>query len=562
MKKKWLVLYSKKITKERGGERIISLLLNNRGISADSLLEAGSAKDLDGNLAGIKKSSLKKAVKLINEIGEKNRRSHVFGARIIIYGDYDADGLCATAILWQALWRKEFNVLPYIPDRINDGYGINPQTIKKLKKKYPDLALIITVDNGIVASKAVKFAQKHGIKVIITDHHLPPPSGDLPPAEVIIHSVKLSGSGVAWFLAREFGYWDLDLAAIGTIADMLPLQGVNRNLVKLGLSDLGQTRSIGLELLMQRANLPRSGGGILPWQISFLLAPRLNAVGRLADAMDGLRLLCTVNHEKAAVLAGRLDEVNRERQEITNTCFEEARKKVGSSKEKLILTADESYHQGIIGLVAGKLAQEFYRPAIVIWRGDGYSKGSARSVSGCNIIELIRKAEDLLVDLGGHPLAAGFTIETKNIERFIRRMKKIAEEAINPEFLIPQLKIDFEIDFSLVNKNFYQLISKLAPFGFGNPEPVFLLRNARITNLRTMGKGEQHLKLWLDDPRTSAVERLPAEAVGFGWGEWRDKLSPGDLVDVVFNLDLNCWNGRETIQLKIKDLRKSGEVGL
>ena len=557
MKKKWLVLCSKKITKKSSEKKIISLLLKNREISVDSLLDASSAKDLDGSLAGIKKSSLKKAVKLINEIGKKKRRSRVFDANIIVYGDYDADGLCATAILWQALWQKKFNVLPYIPDRINDGYGINPQTIKKLKNKYPDLALIITVDNGIVAHKAVKFARKQGIKVIITDHHLPPPRGDLPLAEVIVHSVKLSGSGVAWFLAREFGYRDLDLAAIGTIADMLPLQEVNRNLVKLGLSDLGQTRKIGLKLLMQRANLSRSGGGILPWQVSFILAPRLNAVGRLADAMDGLRLLCTVNREKATVLAGRLDEINKKRQQITNSCLERARKKVGSSKEKLILTADKSYHQGIIGLVAGKLAQEFYRPAIVIWRGDGYSKGSARSVSGCNIIELIRKAKDLLVDLGGHPMAAGFTIETKNIEKFIRQMKKIAEKRIKPKLLIPQLKIDFEIDFSLINENFYQLISKLAPFGFGNPEPVFLLRNARVTNLRTMGKSEQHLKLWLDDPRTPVVERLAAEAVGFGWGKWRDKLLPGGLVDLVFNLNLNHWNGRETIQLKIKDLRKA-----
>jgi len=538
--KKWLLLHPKKITKENREEEIISLLLNNRGIEEKGFL----VDQLDPELAGINPLSLKEAVTLIDQTKKE-------GKKIIIYGDYDADGLSATATLWEALWQSGFNVLPYIPDRINDGYGINPKTIKKLKKKHPDLGLIITVDNGIVAHQAVELAHSLGVKVIITDHHLPPES--LPEAEVIVHSTKLAGSGVAWFLAREFGYQALDLVALGTVADLLPLQGVNRQLVKLGLKELSQTKRVGLKSLMEKAGI--LGKELSSWDISFVLAPRLNAAGRLAEAIDGLRLLCTKDYHRAKELASQLERINSQRQQLMNQSFEDAQIKVGDSPGKIIFAADESYHQGIIGLVAGKLVEKFYRPAIVVWRGDGYSKGSARSVAGCNIVELIRAAEDLLVDVGGHPMAAGFTIETKNIEKFAQRIEQIAEEMIKPEDLVPQLKIDFEIDFSLITKDFYQLIRSLAPFGFGNPEPTFLIRNARVVELRAMGKEEQHLKLWLDDPQTPMVERLVAEAIGFGWGEWRDKLLPGDLIDVVFNLDLNRWNGHETLQLKIKDFR-------
>ncbi len=554
--KKWLILYPKKVTQEFSKERILELLLENRGASRPQGQIALAKDQVDPELAGIATQSLAAAIGLIQKAIRHEKK-------IIIYGDYDVDGLTATAVLWEALWRQGAKVLPFIPDRIRDGYGINPKTIRRLKKQHPDLELIITVDNGIGAHEAVALAHDLGIQIIISDHHLAP--NYLPEAEAIIHSPQLAGVGVAWFLAREFGYQDLDLVALGTVADLLPLQGINHQLVKLGLKELADTRRVGLRELMTRAGL-KNKEELSSWEISFILAPRLNAVGRLAQAIDGLRLLCAdyfpQKEQLAIELASRLEQINNQRQDLMNQSFEDAQKKVGSRLKKILFAADESYHQGIIGLVAGKLVEKFYRPAIVVWRGERYSKGSARSIPGCNIVELIKAAEDLLVDLGGHPMAAGFTIETENIEKFAQRIEQIAESVIEPESLIPQLKIDFEIDFSLVNKDFYQLIRGLAPFGFGNPEPTFLIRQARVVNLRVMGKQEQHLKLWLDDPQTPLVERLVAEAIGFGWGEWSNRLLPGDLVDVVFNLGLNRWNGRETLQLKIKDLKPSTTPGV
>ncbi len=551
IQKKWQLLQQGKMDKGVGDEKIILKLLKNRNIGSrkkDEFLNPISPFKLEPKSVGIRKSSLEKAVNIIKKIGKKKK--------IIVYGDYDVDGFSASAIIWETLWKKGFNVLPFIPNRERDGYGLKEEVVKRLKQENPDLGLIITVDNGIVAFDAINLARSLGIKTIITDHHLV--SEKEPLADAIVHSTKIAGSGVAWFLARQFGYRSLDLVTLGTIADMLPLTEVNRSFVKHGLKRLAQTERIGLQLLKKETGI--SEGELLPWQISFVLAPRLNAVGRLADATDSLRLLCTNSVSKARMLVGKMEKTNRRRQKLTIDGAAHAKEKIGSKPGKIVFAIDKSYHQGVIGLVAFKLVEEFCRPSIVIWKGKTISKGSARSVGSCNIIELIKKGEKFLIDVGGHPMAAGFTIETKKINDFVEKVSKSAEREIKMRDLISQLKIDFEMDFSLINKNFYSLLQKLAPFGIGNPEPTFLIKNARVVGLKVMGGSQQHLKLQLDDPQTPEIERIIAEAVGFGWGEWQDRLFPGDLVDLVFNLNLNKWNGRETLQLKIKDLRKTGEV--
>jgi len=350
----------------------------------------------------------------------------------------------------------------------------------------------------------------------------------------------------------------LDLVSLGTIADVVPLIAGNRSFTKYGLIELGRSTRAGLRSLKKKAKL--TSQTLLPWHVSYLLGPRLNAVARLSDPMDGLRLICTRDQRRATQLADKIEKLNRQRQKKTVDGFDYAKDNIGKSTKKIIITVDKSYHQGVAGLIAQKLSEKFSRPAVVISRGEKHSKGSARSVKDFNMVEALRKLDSLLVDVGGHPMAAGFTIENKNIKQFVKKLELIAEKKIKVKKYIPEIKVDFEIDFSLINKGFYSLIQKLAPFGFGNPEPLFLLNKVRVVDLKTMGNGDQHLKLYLDDPQTRVVEKLVAEAVGFGWGEWGDKLSAGDLIDLIFSLDLNQWNGRETLQLKIKDLKKSGEV--
>ncbi len=547
MMKKWRLLYSEKVSKEKSKQEILKILFNNRDLDwgkGKEFFKPVHPKNIPPEQVKLNSDNLKAAKNLIKEQSGKGK--------VIIYGDYDVDGLTAAAILWRTLNQQGVDVVPFIPNREDEGYGLKQKVIAGLINKYKDLSLIITVDNGIVAHEAVEYAKKQGISVVITDHHLA--GKTKPDADVVIHTTEISGCGVAWFLAREFGYKKLSLAAVGTIADMLPLTGVNRSFVKYGLKELNRPREVGLRALKKIAGL--ESGQVLPWQVSFILAPRLNAAGRLNQPLTALRLLCTDNKVQAGQLAVELNRMNRERQQLTEKGLEIA-KQENWADSKLLLTSARDYHQGIIGLIAGKLSQEFGRPSIAIWQGKEVCKGSARSVSGCNIVEIIRQAGDILESFGGHEMAAGFTVKTENLKKLENRLQEIAEERIVEELLHKSLKVDFVLDFSLINKDFYRLTKRLGPFGIGNPKPCFVLNQARIVDINTMGDKNQHLKLFLDDPQTAAIERIEAEAVGFGWGDWANKILPGDLVDLVFNFNLNQWNGKETLQLKIKDLRKS-----
>jgi len=547
--KNWFLKFKKKLTKDSSSQEILSILLKNRGVkktNLDEFLRISSPDKITPGQVGIKKSELKKAKKVIEEIGKENL--------IIIYGDYDVDGLTATAIIWEALWKQGYNVIPFIPDRKKDGYGLNPKSVKRLKKENPKLSGIITVDNGIVAIKGVKAAKDLGLKVVITDHHLPADS--LPPADAIVQTVKLAGVGVSWFLAKEFGPQIHDLVAIGTIADMMPLVSANRSFVKFGLRELCVSKRIGLQLLKAKIGI-KPDKEILPWQVSFLIAPRLNAAGRLNQAIDALRLICTKDKKKAAELVDKLNNINNQRQDLTLLGLEHAKKNFVNNKDLITIAESKNYHLGVIGLIAGKLMESCSKPAIAISKGKEISKGSARSVPGVNILDLIKSQKKFLIDVGGHKMAAGFSLKTKNLEKFIKALKKDAKKEIDKKDLIPKLKIDAEIDFALISKRFYVLIQELSPFGFGNPEPIFLIKNARIVKLQALGKEKAHLKLHLDDPETEKIEKIVAEAIGFGFGNWQKNLDVGDLVDLAASIDLNYWNGRETIQLKIKDLRKS-----
>ncbi len=504
-----------------------------------------------------------------------------------MFGDYDVDGITGAAILWETLHALGAKVMPYIPHRIEEGYGLSVKGIQNIMEGIPPIltvgrddggGLIITVDNGIVASEAVAFANKQAIDVIITDHHT---IGDtLPDAHAIVHTTKLCGAGVAYLLSKEIthpgppftgrettadsspdkgrlgGVLDtyLELAALGTVADMVPLQGANRTIVKYGLEKLAKTKRHGLLALFRQAKLEKDTYGV--YDIGFVIAPRLNAAGRIESAMDSLRLLCTKDPNRATALAEKLELTNRERQLIMRAAAEHAKLGVrgkGLGDRKLLFVADESYPQGVIGLVAGKLVEEFYRPSIVVSIGEQYSKASVRSVSGFNVIEFLRNSSDLFVNIGGHPMAAGFTIETEKIKMLQEKLEGLAVQALSDDLLMRTLKIDCELPLSFITQELYKSIQQLAPFGMGNPEPTFVSRRVIVESLKVLGAEGKHLKMQFT-VRSSQFTVI--DAIGFGFGEFASQIKKGDAIDVVYTIDENTWNGNTKLQLKIKDIQK------
>ena len=554
---------------------LIKTLLRNRGIKTRKEKEEFLNPKLENitiKSVGIGKKQLQKAIGRIQKAIKTKEK-------IVVFGDYDVDGICGTAILWETLNSLGADVMPYIPHRIDEGYGLSSKGISNIKYQISNIKLIITVDNGIVANKAVEFANKKGIDVIITDHHVP--SKKLPNAFAIVHTTKLCGAGVAWLLAQEVkkhlsvisnpeGMRDpngisrsarndnkqddhLELVALATIADLVSLVGANRTFVKFGLEELRQTKRIGLLELFKEAGLDQLTIGV--YEVGHIIAPRLNAMGRLEYAMDSLRLLCTKNRERAATLAQKLGNTNRERQELTLATFENSKFKIQNSKSQfknknLLFIADASYQQGIIGLVAGKLVEEFYRPAIVVSIGKKYSKASARSVAGFNIIEFIRGSSEMLVDAGGHPMAAGFTIETSKLDLLQKTLEDKAIELLDEEKLTRTLRIDCEFPLSMIEIDLYREIQKLAPFGMGNPEPTFVSKRVVIEDMRLVGAEKKHIKF-----RFKIYDlRFMIDGIAFGMGGRANEFHIGDKVDIVYRIDEDTWNGDEKLQLKIKDI--------
>ncbi|MBI3397271.1 single-stranded-DNA-specific exonuclease RecJ [Candidatus Woesebacteria bacterium] len=553
-KRKWEIL--SKGTKPPSGtldlNKITDILLENRGLKSkkekDEFVNPTDPQDL--TLKELK-ISLKEVIKVIVRL----KRALKNKEKIIIYGDYDADGVSATAILWEALYRLKFNVLPYIPERFSEGYGIKRDQIIKLKKEVPDLKVVITVDNGIVANEAIKEAKKLGIDVIISDHHIP---GKVKPkALATIHTTLIGGAGVSWILSREISKAfkekkvnlirkGLDLAAIGTIADQLPLVGPNRSIVKFGLIVLNKTDRAGLLALIEKSGITL--GRIGCYEVGFIIAPRLNSMGRMEHAIESLRLLCTKNIQRAAGIADLLNRTNLERQKTVDEVVVHARARVGIDAKGVIILAHESYHEGVIGLAASRMVEEFYRPVIIMSKKEGISKASARSISGFNIIENIRKASEFLLEGGGHPMAAGFSIESKDIEKFSKKLNRVSRKLLNDEILTKKLRIDAELGFDQVNWELTKVLKGFDPVGIGNLTPTFVTYGAYVNNCRIIGKGDKHIKLQLQsDGKT-------IEAVGFNFGNLYSKLTPGTKVDLVYSVEENRWNGNSSIQLKIKDI--------
>lgn len=553
--KKWETINQFKVqnTKFKVDE-LIYALLKNRGFTDKKDIEnflSPKLEDVTIDTVGIDKKQLQKALKRIRKAIDTKEQ-------IVVFGDYDVDGITGSAILWETLHAMGAKVIPFIPSRIDEGYGLSLKALQNEAFKELNPKLIITVDNGIVANDAVDFANKQGIDVIITDHHT---VGDtVPDAFAIVHTTKLCGAGVAYLLSQEFKQdtlvpdtaeedFHLELAALGTVADLVPLTGANRAIVKHGLSKLTQTKRFGLRELYKKAGLEKAMFSV--YEIGYVIAPRLNAAGRIESAMDSLRLLCTKSLGRAQLLAEQLEATNKERQFVMKKAAEHAKEAIRkkSALKNILVIGNEEYPQGVIGLVAGKLVEEFYRPAIVLSIGETESKASARSISGFNIIEFLRSASDHLINVGGHPMAAGFTVETSKVTLLQEFLEQEADKLLDGETLTRKLKIDCQLPLDVLNQELYDTLQQLAPFGMGNPEPVFASRGVTVENIRVMGKENTHLKLWLKENGKSF------EAIAFGMGELASELKIGEKVDVAYTLDENTWNGNTKLQLKVKDIK-------
>lgn len=534
---KWQIPTPFKNEIDTSGDLLIQLLIN-RGVKKESDRQEflnpelkNYAKDL--NLSGIKVAveRIKKAIK-----GEE---------QIIIYGDYDADGVCGTAILYLALAKMKAKVLPYLPHREKEGYGLSEFGLDKALEK--GAKLVITVDNGIVALEQAKYAKKIGIDLIITDHHLPRES--LPEALSIVHSTQMSGSAVAWCLVRELlGEKEseefLDLVSVGTICDLISLTELNRPLVKEGLKVLNRTERLGFLALMRECALDL--GEVKSSDVGRILGPRINAVGRLEDSIEALRLLCTKDPVKAISLARHLCESNDLKKKYTLEAITEARSLILQTGEltskKILLFHSPNWIPGVIGLVAGRLSEEYKISTIIISEGETISKGSARSVNGLNIVETLRSCADLMIDLGGHPQAAGFSLKTDKLDEFKKRLDEVMGGVLVEE-KESGLEIEAILNLAKVDKSWVKMLEKLEPLGQGNPVPIFGSKKVEISDCRTLSQG-QHLKF----------KAQGIDAIAFSKGSLESQVVKQGFVDIAYFLEINKFNGSENLQLKVLDI--------
>jgi len=487
---------------------------------------------------------------------------------IAIYGDYDVDGVTATALLVQALGALGANVRGYIPNRFDEGYGLNKDALDSLKAD--GVKLVITVDCGIRSPDEALHAQTIGLDLIISDHHHPDGT-NLPPALAVINPKQhgdpyldkdLAGVGIAYKIAEALvsvrepinGFHTndlLDLVALGTVADLAPLVGENRVLVRRGLRQIRETKRQGLFSLAGVADLKidKCTAG----NIGFMLGPRLNASGRLESALASFELLTTTDFMRAGQLAQQLDQQNRQRQSITRNMQEQAEAiAMGEDPEAFLLfAAHEEFNPGVVGLAASRLTETYYRPAVVAAKSVEETRGSCRSIPEFHITDALDLCKDLLVRHGGHAAAAGFTVKNENLPELISRLKEIAKDQLGSKDLRQTLTADLEVPLSELNFDVLKHLMFLEPTGYGNPEAVFVSRNVKVRAARTVGAEGRHLKLTVEDERGASVD-----AIGFRLGHLKPDLPP--FLDVLYRFEANEFNGRRTLQLNLKDLKPAG----
>lgn len=516
------------------------------------------------------------ALKGVNEAVFRIRQAIKGGEKIAVYGDFDADGVTSTALMVEALRALGGDVEPYIPHRVDEGYGLNSPALLALAQR--GVKLVITVDCGIRSVQEVEDARRAGLDVIVTDHHSLGP--EIPNAYAVINPkqdsaddpLMLAGVGVAYMVVRALytAYKKngasrngtgplnleslLDLVAIGTVADLMPLNRIeNRALVRRGLDILNQARRPGVAALLEVASL--QPGGISTTSIGFALGPRINAAGRLDNAMLAYDLLSAPSLDEARPLAEKLQRLNIERQDITRSTHDLIRQRLQDEHSEtlpIIFAADANFMSGIVGLVAGRLVDEYFRPVVVMEQGEHESRASCRSIPQFDITGALDECADLLVRHGGHALAAGFTVVNENIPALRERLTNKARTTLDGQSLLPILEIDAELSVHQLHENLLREMQQLEPCGHANGTPVFMLRNAHVSDYRLVGSDKRHLKL-----KISRAGQPPLDAIGFDLGGWASDLP--DRIDLAFQLELNEWQGRTTLQANVTDIRPAGD---
>lgn len=563
----WIVaetdpILADELAAQAGVPRVIARLLINRGIrtveQAKAFLNPSTSDLHDPFLLPDLEAGVKRLARAI-ESGEK----------ICIHGDYDVDGITSAAVLVRTLRALKANVSHRLPHRHREGYGIKPVAVEEAVEQ--GVSLIVTCDCGITACETIEFANERGIDVIVTDHH--EQGAELPRAVAVVNPKRhdanypfpeLAGVGVALkfaqALVRYFGYNEssfiskfIDLAALGTVADVVPLLGENRIIVKHGLEAIPRSRKVGLQTMLKSAGL--IGKPLTTHSLGFILGPRINAVGRMDDASVALRLLLTNDEQEAWALSYEMENLNRERraeqERIMAQALEQVNSKDLSSVRVLVLSA-EGWNTGVIGVVAGKICDTYNRPTIMISRdeGSGIGSGSARSISSFSIIEGLRRCEDLLEGFGGHAQAAGLALRLDRLNAFEERINAICAEVIPEERLIPRIEADAELSPDEINDELADAIVAMEPFGEGNDEPLFITRGLKVIEKRKVGDGS-HLKLWLQ-----GGSRPSMECIAFGFGDKYTSLELGTLVDLCYHVRHNIFNGSRSIQLVGKAIRE------
>jgi len=532
---------------------LLAQLLFNRGINepskAEMFLVADSRLENDPNLL----PDIGKAVARI-------KRAISDSEKIAVYGDFDADGVTATAVLVQGLGQIGGKVVPYIPHRVEEGHGLNKPALLKLRDQ--GISLVITVDCGVTGNKEAVYARELGLDLIITDHH--EVVGNVPDALAVVDPKlsdssypyrELAGVGVSYkvlqALFNEIGKGGetakyLDLVALGTVADLVPLVEENRYLVNRGLQILNETDRPGIMAMLDCSG--RDRGYIDADTISFVLAPRLNAAGRLDHASISYDLLMSNSMEEARQLADRLEERNGERQRLTSQFLALAEEKLSPNNPDtpLLFVADKEFHAGVNGVVAGKLTDKYYRPAMILDVGEEESNGSARSIPEFNLVQALTQCDDLLTQYGGHARAAGFMAPNANVDALCTKLMEIAGRELSGMDLQPTINIDAEVSLASIGDETYRMIKMLEPCGQANAAPIFLSKEVRVIDSRKVGSDGEHLKLRLGD------RGVVWDAIGFGLVHLNGDKAP--LIDIVYNVKLNRWRGKESLQLEILDL--------
>ncbi|GIW63457.1 MAG: hypothetical protein KatS3mg091_259 [Patescibacteria group bacterium] len=491
---------------------------------------------------------------LLSFVKKKNKK-------IVVYTDYDADGITGGAIMWETLYLLGFDVMPYVPDRKTEGYGFSIQGLAYIKKRY-DPGLIISVDHGISAKEKIAYAKtKLGIPIVVTDHHLKPKS--LPDsAEAVIHMDFLSGSGVSFFTARSImrkfakknndeviNNFEVDypvLASIGTVADLVPLVGLSRLLVKKGLFNFSRVKRVGLRQLLKNSGIDNKK--ISPYEIGFIIAPRINAAGRIESGLTALQLLCTKSLKRAAVLAYKLGQLNKHRQDLVELFFKQVESKYADLDKlpKIIIEYNSELDEGIIGLIASRLVEKFYRPSIVFTDSDGFIKASARSVEDFHITNFLRKSGELLVEVGGHSQAAGLKVAKEKFKELKSLLINLADQEIQADMLIKKTVVDFKINLDQLSESLFFKIMELEPFGIGNPRPSFYSR-VKVVSASLFGKNNEHTKLLITDG-TAQIE-----ALAFRNEELFFKVHRDDQLDIAYTLSLDKWKDKTYLKALLLD---------